>query len=60
MSGNMTLEETFEASMKSYEHLDKKNEYLKKQIRESLKNNRRVFHSDVAGSSGPSSKESES
>jgi len=52
-----TLEEKFEALMRNYEHLEKQNEYLRKQLGESLKNKRRAFHSDAANSSDQSHEE---
>ena len=44
MSGSMSPEEKFEALMKNYKCLEKQNEYLKKQLGESLKNKRRALH----------------
>ena len=49
-SGGMALEKKLEALMKNYEHLEKYNEYLKKQLAESLRNKRRALHSNAANS----------
>jgi len=50
MSDSMSLEEKFETDIKNYEFLEKQNENLKKQLGESLKNKRRVLHSESYGS----------
>jgi len=40
MRTSITLEDAFKAFMKNYEHLDKQNKYLNKQLGESIKNKR--------------------
>jgi len=44
MSDSMSLEEKFEALVKNYEYFEKRNEYLKKQLRDFEKNKTRTLH----------------
>jgi len=52
----MPLEEKFETLIKNYEYLEKKTEYLRKELGESLKNKRRVLYLESHSSSEQSQK----
>ena len=53
----MPLEEKFETLIKNYEYLEKKTEYLRKELGESLKNKRRVLYLESHSSSEQSHQE---